>query len=277
MGDNEIQCFASMRLRFAQSLWAHRELMRRLTEREILGRYRGSFFGLAWTVCNPLLMLAVYTFVFSQVFQSRWGASPASPRQFAINLFAGLIVFNVFSECIVRSSGLIAENPNYVKKVIFPLEVLMPVVIGASLFHAGCSLLVLMFFQVLMFHQLEYTLLLLPLVWIPFLLGSLSLGWLFSMLGVFLRDINQLIGVGVQMLMFLSPIFFPLNALPKAWGPLLRINPLAHVIEETRRVLIEGKGPSPMYLLVGTLLTLILCEISYRIFCRAKRAFADVI
>jgi len=277
MPDDELTQQAPMRLRFLQSLWAHRELMCRLTEREILGRYRGSILGMVWTFGHPLLMLAIYTFVFSQVFQARWGGGNPSPQVFAINLFAGLIVFNLFSECMVRAPGLVTENPNYVKKVIFPLEVLVPVTLGASLFHAGCSLLVLVVVQVFFFHHVPLTTLSLPLVWLPFLLGSLSLGWLFSMLGVFLRDINQLIAVAVQMLMFLSPIFYPLTALPQAWRPLLRLNPLAPVIEQTRGILIDGTSPSLAYIASGTVLTLVLCEISFRFFCRAKRAFADVI
>ena len=176
-----------MKQLFIRSFLENRELCWRLTEREVLGRYRGSALGIAWVFINPLAMLTVYTFVFSQVFVSRWGGmDQAGPLGFAVNLFAGLIVYNLFSECISRAPGLVVSNPNYVKKVIFPLEVLMPVTIGASLFHAGCSLLILLAFQLLLSHHLSPTFLFLPLVWLPFLLGTLGLGWFFSMLGVFL-------------------------------------------------------------------------------------------
>lgn len=147
-----------MRLHGAQSLWSHRELLFKLTEREIFGRYRGSLLGITWTFVHPLMMLAVYTFVFSQVFQARWGGgSAATPKMFAINLFVGLIVFNLFSEVMVRSPGLVMANPNYVKKVIFPLEILVPVALCSSLFHACCSLLVLFAVQVILFHHLPIT------------------------------------------------------------------------------------------------------------------------
>ena len=267
-----------MRLHSVQSLWFHRELLVKLIEREIFGRYRGSLLGIAWTFVHPLMMLAVYTFVFSQVFQARWGSgAAATPQLFAINLFAGLIVFNLFSEVMVRSPGLVTENPNYVKKVIFPLEILVPVALGSCLFHAACSLLVLFAVQMLLLQQVPATVLLLPLVWIPLLLGILGMGWIFSMLGVFIRDVNQLIVVAMQMLMFLSPIFFPLSALPQAWKPVLILNPLAPVIEETRKILIDGRGPSVSYVFAGTLGALIFCEIGFRVFKRSKGAFADVI
>ena len=250
----------------------------KLTERDIFGRYRGSLLGITWSFVQPLMMLAVYTFVFSQVFQARWGgSSAASPRLFAMNLFVGLIVFNLFSEVMVRSPGLVTENPNYVKKVIFPLEILVPVALGSGLFHAGCSLLVLFAVQILLLHYLPLTALFLPFVWLPFLLGSLGLGWILSVLGVFLRDMSQLIVVVMQMLMFLTPIFYPLSALPQEWRPLLRLNPLAPVIEETRAILLEGRSVSLYYIIAGSLAMLIFCEICFRVFLRSKGAFADVI
>jgi lipopolysaccharide transport system permease protein len=253
-------------------------LLFKLTERDIFGRYRGSLLGITWSFVQPLMMLAVYTFVFSQVFQARWGgSSAASPRLFAMNLFVGLIVFNLFSEVMVRSPGLVTENPNYVKKVIFPLEILVPVALGSGLFHAGCSLLVLFAVQILLLHYLPLTALFLPFVWLPFLLGSLGLGWILSVLGVFLREMSQLIVVVMQMLMFLTPIFYPLSALPQEWRPLLRLNPLAPVIEETRAILLEGRSVSLYYIIAGSLAMLIFCEICFRVFLRSKGAFADVI
>jgi lipopolysaccharide transport system permease protein len=194
-----------------------------------------------------------------------------------MNLFVGLIVFNLFSEVMVRSPGLVTENPNYVKKVIFPLEILVPVALGSGLFHAGCSLLVLFAVQILLLHYLPLTALFLPFVWLPFLLGSLGLGWILSVLGVFIRDMSQLIVVVMQMLMFLTPIFYPLSALPQAWRPLLRLNPLAPVIEETRAILLEGRSVSLYYIIAGSLAMLIFCEICFRVFLRSKGAFADVI
>jgi lipopolysaccharide transport system permease protein len=267
-----------MRFRFPLALWKHRELWWRLTEREVLGRYRGSALGIGWSFITPLAMLAVYTFVFSQVFKARWGGlEQAGPLGFAVNLFAGLIVFNLFSECVSRAPGLVVANPNYVKKVVFPLEVLGLVAVGSAGFHAITSLLILLVFELLAFHHLPLTLLWLPLVWLPLIFGSLACTWLLSAAGVFLRDIGQLIGVGLNMLMFLSPIFFPISALPSKWQPVLQLNPIAQVIEQTRRIAVQGANPDWGYLLFGSLITMAACEISMRGFQKSKGAFADVL
>ena len=266
-----------MRFQFPLALWKHRELWWRLTEREVLGRYRGSALGIGWSFITPLAMLAVYTFVFSQVFKARWGGlEQAGPLGFAVNLFAGLIVFNLFSECVSRAPGLVLANPNYVKKVIFPLEVLGSVAVGSAGFHAITSLIILVVFELIAFHHLPITLLWLPLVWLPLVLGSLACTWILSAGGVFLRDIGQLIGVALNMLMFLSPIFFPVSALPTRWQPILALNPLAQVIEQTRRVAVQGLKPDLAYLLAGTIVMIMACEASFLVFQRTKKAFADV-
>ena len=266
------------RFRFPRALWNHRELWWRLTEREVLGKYRGSALGIGWSFITPLAMLAVYTFVFSQVFKARWGGlEQAGPLGFAVNLFAGLIVFNLFSECVNRAPGLVVANPNYVKKVIFPLEVLGSVAVGSAGFHALTSLLILVIFELVAFHQLPLTMLWLPLIWLPLVLGSLACTWFLSAAGVFIRDIGQLIGVGLNILMFLSPIFFPVSALPPKWQPVLQLNPLAQVIEQTRRAAIQDLNPNWTYVVLGTLITFVACEISFRGFQKSKGAFADVL
>jgi lipopolysaccharide transport system permease protein len=267
-----------VKIRFPASIWRHRELIWRLSEREIQGRYRGSILGLSWSFVQPLTMLAVYTLVFSQVFKARWGTGEdLGPLAFAVNLFAGLIVFNLFSECLNRAPGLVLANPNYVKKVVFPLEVLVPVSTATAVFHALTSLLVLVIFEIAAYGRIPLSFIWLPVVWTPFLLGTLAISWVLATLGVFVRDIGQLVGVLVSMLMFLSPIFFPLSALPMRWLPVLQLNPLAHVIEETRAVAILGQSPSITYILLGISVSLVACEASYRAFMKAKPAFADVI
>jgi lipopolysaccharide transport system permease protein len=176
-----------------------------------------------------------------------------------------------------RAPGLVVANPKYVKKVIFPLEVLGSVAVGSAAFHALTSLFILIVFELIAFHELPITLLWLPLVWLPLVLGSLACTWVLSAAGVFLRDIGQMIGVCLNMLMFLSPIFFPISALPARWQPLLALNPLATVIEQTRRVAVEGNNPQIGYLFTGLLTTTLACEISFRLFQKSKGAFADVI
>ena len=276
-------------LRFPQALWRQRELWWQLTQREVQGRYRGSMLGWGWSLITPLLMLAVYTFVFSQIFRARWGdLQQSGPLVFAINLFAGLIVFNLFAETAIQGPGLILSNANLVTKVIFPLEILPAVTVAAALFHALTSLVVLVGFQVtngligtgaasangLGIHP---TMLWLPLVWLPLVSGCLALGWLLAALGVFLRDLGQVIGVFVNLLMFLSAVFYPLSSLPPQWQPLLQLNPLVLVIEQTRRVAVNGQLPSLSYLLWGGLIGLLACELSFRSFQKARRGFADVL
>ena len=276
-------------LRFPQALWRQRELWWQLSQREVQGRYRGSMLGWGWSLITPLLMLAVYTFVFSQIFRARWGdLQQSGPLVFAINLFAGLIVFNIFAETAIQGPGLILSNANLVTKVIFPLEILPAVTVAAALFHALTSLVVLVGFQVtngligtgaasaigLGIHP---TMLWLPLVWLPLVSCCLALGWLLSALGVFLRDLGQVIGVFVNLLMFLSAVFYPLSSLPPQWQPLLQLNPLVLVIEQTRRVAVNGQLTSLSYLLWGGLIGLLACELSFRSFQKARRGFADVL
>ena len=265
-------------LSFLSSLIEHRELWWRLTDREVRGRYRGSVLGWGWTLITPLLMLAVYTFVFSSVFKARWsGLEEAGPIGFAVNLFAGLIVFNVFAECATQAPTLILSNANYVTKVIFPLEILGSVSVATALFHACTSTVVLLIFELLSTHTIPWTLLWLPLIWLPLGLGCLALSWLLSALGVFLRDLGQVMGVAVSMLMFLSTVFYPLSALPPHWQPLLSLNPLVRIIDQTRHVLVQARLPSLSYILVGTVISAVGAELSYRMFCRARRGFADVL
>lgn len=274
----DVRSVYKVKLKFLDSLWKNRELILRLTEREVNGRYRGSLIGLGWSFLQPLAMLAVYTFVFSQVFKARWGSiDEIGPLGFGLNLFAGLLVFNAFAECMARSPSLVLENSNYVKRVMFPLEVLGAVTVGTAIFHAITSLIILSVFRLAILHSVPITFLWIPLVWLPLTMLCLALTWFLSAAGVFLRDIGQAIGIATSMLMFLSPIFFPLSALPLRWQPLLQLNPLAHVIEATRMVTIKGQAPSLAYLVIGSIISILFCELCFRSFQKLKPAFADVI
>lgn len=265
-------------LAFPQALWKRRELWWQLCRREVQGRYRGSILGWSWSLITPLMMLGVYTFVFSQVFRARWGNSGNnSPLEFAINLFVGLIVFNIFAETANETPSLIIKNPNLVSKVIFPVEILPVVTVTTALFHALTSLGVLVAFQLLSGSGVPLTMLWLPLVWVPLVGGCLALGWLLTALGVFLRDLNQVIGVAVSLLIFLSAVFYPLSALPARWQPYLQLNPIVQVIEQSRLVAVAGQSPSFSYLAWGSLSGLVLAELSYRGFRKAQRGFADVL
>ena len=259
------------------NFWQHRSLIMQLVKREVLGRYRGSFFGLLWSFVNPVLMLTVYTFVFSVVFQARWGVASSSRFEFALVLFAGLIVFNLFAECVSAAPGLILGNVNYVKKVVFPLEILPWVSLGSALFHACISLAVLLAALVLAGMQVSATTLLLPAVIAPLLLLIIGAAWLLASVGVFVRDIGQVVSMALTVLMFMSPIFYPASALPEGVRNWLFLNPLTFIIEQTRDVLIWGKLPD-----WPGLTAYAACELSFTWagffwFQKTRKGFADVI
>lgn len=258
-------------------LWRNRELIQAATKREVLGRYRGSALGLMWSFFNPLFMLVVYTFVFSEVFKARWSASSEAKAEFALVLFAGLIVFNLFAECINRAPGLILSNPNYVKKVVFPLEILPFVGLLSALYHTSISLGVWLVAYVVLFGVPHTTVLLLPLVILPFCLFIMGVSWALASLGVFLRDISQFIGVLTTVLMFLSPIFYPASALPEAYRDILYLNPLTPIIEMTRDLLYWGKTPDLIVASTYWFATSLIAWLGFAWFQKTRKGFADVL
>lgn len=269
--------FPATPVEMVASLWRHRSLIDASVKREVQGRYRGSALGLLWSFFNPLFMLAVYTFVFSEVFNARWSAGSESRTEFALVLFAGLIVFNLFAECINRAPSLILSNPNYVKKVVFPLEILPFVGLLSALYHALISLGVWLAAYFILFGGAHVTVLLLPLVILPFSLFIMGLSWALASLGVFLRDVSQLIGVVVTTLMFLSPIFFPASALPESYRNILYLNPLTPVVEMTREVLYWGKLPDFTMLSIYWLTTGVIAWLGFAWFQKTRKGFADVL
>jgi len=272
-----MQNFSASPKEMVASLWRNRELIRVLTQREVLGRYRGSFFGILWSFFNPLFMLAVYTFVFSVVFKARWGGGSDSKSEFALVLFAGLMVFNLFSECINRAPGLILANVNYVKKVVFPLEILPWVALGTSLFHGVVSLSVWLLAYAIFFGIPHLTVLYLPLIILPLTLFIIGLSWFLAALGVYLRDISQLIGVGTTVMMFMSPVFYSAKALPEGYRNLLYLNPLTPPIEQTRAVLYWGQMPDMGLFLVCLLASLCVAWLGFVWFQKTRKGFADVL
>jgi len=260
------------------SLWRNRLLIWQMTRREVAGRYRGSLLGLAWSFLNPLLMLLVYTFVFSVVFKSRWGVNiNESKTDFAIVLFAGMIVFGLFSEIVNRAPGLIISNVNYVKKVIFPLEILPWVSLGTVLFHSSVSLIVLLLLQLVVNLSLPWTALFFPLVLLPLIFACLGLAWFLAALGVFIRDVGQITSVFTTIFMFLSAVFYPLTALPEKYQGWLRLNPLVLIIAESRNVLIFGKLPDWYSLGIALLAGLSTAMAGFWWFQKMRKGFADVI
>ena len=255
----------------------HRQLIGQMTKREVIGRYKGSLLGLAWSFFNPVLMLVVYTFVFSVVFKARWIGGSDSKTEFALVLFTGLMVFSLFAECISRAPGMVLSNVNYVKKVVFPLEVLPIIVLGSALFHLLISLLVWLSFYLIFFGLPPVTVFLLPIVIMPLILMILGLSWFLASLGVYLRDISQIIGVIVTILMFLSPIFYPIVALPEEYRPFMQISPLTLVVEQTRDVMIWGKGLNVTAWLTSLFFSLVTAWLGFAWFQKTRKGFADVL
>jgi len=268
---------ASIHATFA-GLWQHFDLVWQLTAREVLTRYQGSIFGVAWSLFYPVLMLTVYTFVFSVAFKARWGGTEEESNiAFAIILFVGLFIHGFFAECIVRAPSLILSNATYVKKIVFPLDILPWVGLGAALFHAMINVVVLLAAQLLLNHTLPWTAIFLPFVLIPLIFGILGLSWLLSSIGVYVRDIGQTVGVATTVLMFLSPVFYPVSALPEPYRVFLQLNPLTFIIEQARAVLIWGHAPDWITLLLYSFGGFMLAWLGFWWFQRTRAGFADVI
>jgi lipopolysaccharide transport system permease protein len=259
------------------SLWADRNLLVGLIHREIAGRYQGSILGILWSLFNPVLMLAVYTFFFSVIFKVRWLGGSGSKTEFALILFAGLIVFNFFAECITRAPGLIISNVNYVKKIVFPLEFLPVVVMGSAAFHLLISFLVWLAFYVVIFGMPHAGVLLFPVVLVPLVLVTLGVTWFLASLGVYLRDVSQVVSALVPVLMFLSPVFYPIKSLPEEYQALVHISPITVAVEQARDVMYWG---TPIdWQLWGSYLA-ISCLIAWLGLCwfqKTRRGFADVL
>lgn len=259
------------------SLWHNRQLIWQMTRRDISSRYRGSLFGLAWSFVNPLLMLTVYTFVFSVVFKARWGTEGESKSDFAIILFAGMVVFNLFAEIVSRAPGLIISNVNYVKKVVFPLEILPWVTLGSALFHSMISLFVLLFAQLILNFSLPWTIIFFPLVFLPLIFASVGIAWFLAALGVFVRDVGQITGIFITILMFLSAVFYPITALPEKYQIWLRLNPLVLIITESRKSLVLGESPDWISMIVTLFVSLAIAFAGFWWFQKVRKGFADVI
>lgn len=268
---------ASVR-KLSTSLWLNRTLIFQMVRREVIGRYRGSVLGLAWSFFHPILMLAVYTFVFSVVFKARWGLGEEESRtQFAVVLFAGLIVYNLFAETANRAPHMIVSNANFVKKVVFPLEILPAVAMGTALFQSLVSLAVLLAALFLLNGFLHWTVLLSPLVLLPLVAATLGFAWALASLGVFLRDVGHIIGIVTTILLFVSPIFYPVSALPKAFRPWILLNPLTFIIEQARAVLIWGQPPDWLGLGIYGASAIIVAWLGFAWFQKTRKGFADVL
>jgi lipopolysaccharide transport system permease protein len=272
-----MQYFSASPREMIDTFWRNRSLIYTLSKREVMGRYQGSYGGIFWSFLNPVFMLIVYTFVFSVVFKARWSSGGDSKTEFALILFSGLIVYSFFSECVNRAPSLILENVNYVKKVVFPLEILPLVSISSAFFHFFISFLVWLIFYVVFFGAPQASIALLPLVLLPLVFFTMAMSWVLASLGVYLRDIGQVIGVLTTALMFVTPIFYPISALPAEFQNLMHINPLTVVVESTREVLIWGKMPNLQLWIIQLAVSSMLAWLGFFWFQKTRKGFADVL
>lgn len=262
------------------ALARHSGLIRQMARRDAIGRYKGSMLGLAWSFFHPLLMLAVYTLVFGVIFRTRWGSgadAPNSSIDFALILFVGMIVHGLFAEVLNRAPGLILSNANYVRRVVFPLEILVPVSLLSALVHTGISVAVLALALLVHRGSIPATAALLPVVLLPLLVLTLGLGWLLASLGVYVRDIGHVVGIVTTVLLFLSPMFYPVEAVPEAFRGAIHLNPLTLIMEQSREVLIWGRRPDWAALGLYLLGAACVASAGYWWFQRTRKGFADVI
>lgn len=256
----------------------NRTLLMQLVIRNIASRYRGSMLGLLWSFAQPLLMLCVYTFVFSVVFTIRWGVDTSGSKSaFPMIMFCGMALYTVFAESININSNIIVANANFVKKVIFPLEIL-PVAQTLATFILGLVWFFLLFIgAIFFFGKISFTMLLLPLILVELFLFTLGISYFVASLGVYLRDTPYIVGVILQILFFMTPIFYPIAAVPEKYRWPLMINPLTTMIEEARKVFLYGQLPDWKFLGISFLVSIIVCQLGVAWFTKTKKGFSDVL
>lgn len=252
-------------------------LLSQLTRRDVAARYQGSAAGLLWAFFAPVLMLLVYTFVFGYVFKARWMGAETDRSFFALNLFAGMIVHGFLAECVTRAPTLMQQHSNFVKRIVFPLWLLPLVPLASALFHTCVSFLVLFLAYSAIVQNVHWQLVFLPVLIIPFVFFLSGLVWMLSALGVYLRDLSQIIPILVTVLMFMSPVFYPAEALPEQIRPLMYLNPLTPAIETLRAVLFAGQLPNLANYTIALLAGLGFALLGLGVFNRLKVGFSDVL
>jgi lipopolysaccharide transport system permease protein len=259
------------------SVWKSRSLVYELTKRDFIGRYKGSVLGIGWSLFNPLLMLAVYTIVFSVVFKTRWGIEHDGKLSFAVVLFSGIIVHTFFSECINRAPSLVLSNPSFVKKVVFPIEILPIISLCSALLHFFISFFVLLIFCLIAGTKIHYGVFLLPIIILPLILMALGSSWILASVGVYIRDIAQSIAMISTVLLFMAPIFYPITALPIEYQALLKFNPITLPVNQLRDVMLYGANVNWFEWLTGFSVGVCVCVFGYWWFQYTKKGFSDVI
>ncbi|WP_228076588.1 ABC transporter permease [Novilysobacter ciconiae] len=260
-----------------RTLTQHRSLIRGLVVREVIGRYKGSVMGLMWSFFTPIMMLAVFTFVFSYVFNARWGVGTGSKTEFALVLFAGLMAFNLLAECCNRAPLLVTGNVGYVKKVVFPIDVLPVVSVVAGVFHFAVSFFVWFVFHLILIGMPPSTFLLTPLVILPLVLMTLGFSWVLASLGVYLRDVTQVVGSLTLVLLYLSPIFYPVSVMPEQYRSIMKMSPLTSTVEQMRGLMMWGHSFDWGLWAISMATGIAIAWLGFAWFQKTRRGFADVL
>lgn len=263
------------------NLWRNRHIARQLARRDIIGRYRSSSLGLLWSLITPLVQLCVYTFLFGVVMKVRWSAGDTDDGMaaFALTMFSGMIVYFLFSEVVNRAPTMVAENPNYVKKVVFPVEALALSSLLTALFNFLVSLIVwILFWFVVKLSPPPWTIAYLPAVLLPLCLFTVGLAWFLGSLGVFVRDLGHAILLVTQILIYMTPVFYDMSALQGKWfATVMRLNPLTQVVEDARKVMMYGQSPDWALWAFSLIVAGVMALLGYAFFMKSKRAFGDVL
>jgi len=263
--------------RIVTNLNQHRHLVGQFAKREIEKRYKGTLLGIFWSFLTPLIMLGVYTIVFGFIFGGSYGHSGETKTQFALGLFSGLLLWDLIGSSIIGSPGLIIANPNYVTKVIFPLEIIPLCNFIAGSFHMLIGFLPLLLFIMIAEGGIPWSAVQIIPIIIPVVFYCLGISWALSALGVFIRDIGSIIPPVITIFMFMSAIFFPLCAIPKDYRWIIELNPVAILISMARNALVFGQSVDPYALCIQLVASLIAATLGYALFMKCKPAFADVI
>lgn len=259
------------------TLFQHKELVWSLVRRDFIGRYKGSMLGVVWSLFHPLLMLAIYTIVFSVAFKARWGSGEQSKVAFAVVLFSGMIVHGFFAECLNRAPLLISGHANYVKKVVFPLEILSWMTLCSALMHFVVGFAVLLMFCFFAGIPVHAGTFLIPIILLPLIFLTLGLTWLFASLGVYLRDLSHGMGIFTTVLLFLSPVFYPIDSLPESYRSAIAFNPITLPILQLRDLMLWGSPINWSEWAGSMIVGVAIFYIGYWWFQKTRRGFADVL
>lgn len=259
------------------ALGKYRHLTLEVTKREVLGRYRGASFGLLWSLINPFLMLVVYTLAFGYILKSRWPGYSGGTTEFALILYVGLIVHGALAECMIRAPGLILANSNLVTRVVFPLHVLPWTVMLSSLFHMLANAVIFLLLSLLVRGHAPWTIIMLPLVWMPMMVLAVAISLFLAALGAYLRDIGQVMAALVTAMLFLSSAIIPVSSLPERYRIVFQLNPLTFIIDQSREVAFFGHTPDWKGLLIYLSIAVAMTFAAHAFFQKARRGFADVL